>query len=82
MADHPYMREAMIADLISIGEDLLDQLLLTRGRGSDQKEGRVHPIASQCGECPGRSVSGRPIIQRQRDQRLIGIDMADRFADQ
>ena len=76
------MREAMIADLISIGEDFLDQLLLTRDRGSDQKEGRVRPIASQCRESPRRSISGRPVIQRQRDQRLIGIHMADRFADQ
>jgi len=82
MADHPYMREAMIADLISIGKDLADQRLLTRDRSSDQKEGGVRPIASQRGERPGRPISGRPIIQGQRDDRLIGIDMADRFADQ
>ena len=82
MTDHPRMREAMIADFVSAGEDLPDQIFMRHDRITDQKESRMRAMTAQNVERPGRGVGCRTIIQGKRDHGLTGIDMADRFADQ
>ena len=76
------MAEAVIADLVPLGQQAADQRFVAGNLAADREEGGMGMARAQHRARPGDAVGRRPVVEAEGDQRRIGLDMADRLADQ
>src|SRR5271165_2109187 len=67
-----WMREGVVADIVTLGVHSPDQIRRTQNVTSDQVEGRVHALVPEDVEDPPGESSVRSIVKCERDGRRIG----------